>query len=438
MNNKMKVALVDNMGNCFFSIARYLRDAGIDAHLYLVENGLTHFLPQNDTFRNVSEMDWIHNFPIKNGIEKYISIYTKPLYDEFENYDLIIACGYTPAYLKASGINIDIFIPYGADLRTAPFMENIQEAYRHSIKHYPKIFLKRILMRKVKIYQQKAIQEARIILAYAPIRLMQEPLERLKVNYINEQMPLLYTKEIVNNNTLTDWLEVKYINQLDDGDFIVFNHSRQAWSTNTNNLKDFDQHLGIKRNDRVIKAFAKFVSLTHFKKPLLVLFEYGPDVKDSKQLIKQLRIEQNVIWLPILPRKMIMLLLKQYAFIGTDQYRENISDGLSGTAYEVLSSGVPLLGHHAHKDLPENKWYLESPIIEVLTEDDILEIFCDYEKNPLKYKEIGEKSKQWFEANLGQGLADKYIKLIHILNEDKSIEQTEALAQKIFNKQLSC
>lgn len=434
MSSKIKVALVDNMGNCFFSIARYLRDGGIDAHLYLVENGLTHFLPQNDTFEDVNTMSWIHDFPIKNALQRYTAVYTKPLYDEFKGYDLVIACGYSPAYLKSSGINVDVFIPYGADLRTAPFSPKASVVYaRNPVKLYPKIFIKRLLMEKVKEYQRKAIKEARVILAYAPIRMMQEPLERLEVNYINDQMPLLYTKKIPDLNTQNDLIDPEHKQRLDRSDFIVFNHSRQAWATNTNNLPDFNQYLGIKRNDRVIKAFAKFLKVTQFQNPLLVLFEYGPDVNASKQLIKELGIEANVLWFPTLSRKIIMLLLKTYASIGTDQYRENISDGLSGTAYEVLSSGVPLLGHHAHKDLPENKWYLESPIIEVLTEDDICNVFCDYEANPEKYKQIGKDSKEWFEAHLGQGLADKYIKLIHMLSKNRTLTHYDENVRAIFS-----
>jgi hypothetical protein len=46
-------------------------------------------------------------------------------------------------------------------------------------------------------------------------------------------------------------------------------------------------------------------------------------------------------------------------------------------------------------------------MIHVLSEDDILNVFLDYEQNPKKYKEIGQKSKEWFDENLGLGLAQK-------------------------------
>ncbi len=60
----IKVALVDNMNNNFFAFARYLKDAGIDAHLYEIpNNSMDHFKPQADTFEDVSKMKWIKQFP---------------------------------------------------------------------------------------------------------------------------------------------------------------------------------------------------------------------------------------------------------------------------------------------------------------------------------------------------------------------------------------
>lgn len=434
MAKTIKVALVDNTGNCFFSIARYLRDADIDAHLYLMPNTLQHYLPQNATFEDVKQLKWIHDFPMKNRYEKFLGTYTKNVHNEFKKYDLIIACGYSPAFLKNSDIDIDIFIPYGADLRTAPFLVKASEQYKAApLKRYPIIFIKRFFMKNIKYFLRKAIKEARVILAYAPIKMMQEPLKRLGVNYIDEQMPMLYNNEYV--DSVDKFIDnPEYLERLKKSDFIVFNHSRQQWATNENKLKDFDKYLGLKRNDRVIKAFAKFVKSTKFTNPLLVLFEYGTDVPASKKLIKDLNIEDQTLWFPLTPKKVIIELLRRYADFGTDQYRENISDGLSGTAFEVLSSGVPLMGYHAHKDLPENKWYVESPIIDVLTEDDICEVFRDYETNPLKYEKIGLQSKEWFEQHMGQGLADKYIKMINLMYENKLLTHNDKVIKDVFAK----
>lgn len=427
----MKVALLNNINNCFFSIARYLRDAKIDAHLFLEFDGLKHYYPQDDTFEDVAQKEWIHALPIKSKFEKYFSPYSKPLKGLFDEFDIIISCGYSPSFLKSSGYNPDIFIAYGQDVREFPFKSIKKPNSKQSNFEF---WLKAIVESKLKLFQKKAIQNTRVNIIYAPIDFMIKPIEKLGIDFINEQMPMLYNKESVSNIRLEEFVDTKYLQKLDNSIFVVFNHSRQLWSTNNNNLPDFDKYLGIKRNDKVINAFAKFIKITKLQNPLLVLFEYGADVQDSKQLIKDLDIENNVLWFPKSSRKIIMLLLKKYATFGTDQYRENVSDGLSGTAYEVISSEVPLLAHHTYKDLPENRWYLESPLIEVLSVDDMLNVFIDYEKNPLKYKQIGKESKIWFDKYLGQGLADKYIEMIKLMSENKNLTQKDNIIKEIFDK----
>jgi len=215
-------------------------------------------------------------------------------------------------------------------------------------------------------------------------------------------------------------------------DFIVFNHSRQIWCSNPDNLKDFDKYKGNKRNDKTIKAFAKFLKITKFKNPVLVLFEYGPDVECSKKLINELGIQNYVKWIEKSYRKEIMIGLKR-ASLAVDQVRERIC-GIGGTSYEILASGVPLLTFTNGVIQDKKNLFYNAPIVEVLTEDDIFNVFIDYEKNPQKYKEIGKKAKEWFDENLGIGLAKKYVKLIELLVKDKTLTQNDKAVREIFEK----
>jgi len=121
-------------------------------------------------------------------------------------------------------------------------------------------------------------------------------------------------------------------------------------------------------------------------------------------------------------------LLEKYCHIGTDQFREYISTGLSSVSYEVLSSSVPLVTHNSKI----TNYFRESPIIEALTENDILNVFIDYEKNSKKYQSIGEESGKWFNENLGLGLAKKYVKLIRLLVNDKTLTQNNKLVRDVF------
>lgn len=222
----------------------------------------------------------------------------------------------------------------------------------------------------------------------------------------------------------------EYGSFLDQYDFVVFNHSRQHWKSFNVGLKNFDEFGGLKRNDKLINAFAKYVKCSTFKRPILILFEYGSDVGKTKELIKELKIEKFVKWMPIMDRKNIMFGLSKGTF-STNAFRENITD-IGGVCYEFLAAGISHLNNCIEAiENPKHKFY-QSPMIHVLSEDDILNVFLDYEQNPKKYKEIGQKSKEWFDENLGLGLAQKYAELIKLLVKDRTLTQNEKIVREIF------
>ena len=55
----MKIALLGNMNNNHFAIARYLRDQGFDAHVLLFDDEYNHFLPSCDTY-SLDYMSFCH------------------------------------------------------------------------------------------------------------------------------------------------------------------------------------------------------------------------------------------------------------------------------------------------------------------------------------------------------------------------------------------
>jgi hypothetical protein len=84
---------------------------------------------------------------------------------------------------------------------------------------------------------------------------------------------------------------------LDDhnADFIIFHPSRQHWSA----TEDLNWEKG---NDRLIKAFARFVGDTR-PSALLIMVEWGQHVEASRALVEQLGISKRVVWLK--PRPMV-------------------------------------------------------------------------------------------------------------------------------------
>ena len=59
----MKIGIIGNMNNAYFSLCRYLRDAGYDCHLLIYKNEPDHFDPSCDTdsgdyLNYIKKVDW--------------------------------------------------------------------------------------------------------------------------------------------------------------------------------------------------------------------------------------------------------------------------------------------------------------------------------------------------------------------------------------------
>jgi len=413
----VKVALIDNTNNNFFAVSRYLRELDMDVNLYLIPNSpFEHFYPEADTFDNVEEIHWIRNFPTNVNSMSWIFFNKSKIKQIFSNFDLIISCGLSSAFLERAGIRSDIIIPYGQDLYSNPFMEikpGLSTDFIKSMVRYTKAG-----------FQRRAYKNSRVIIADGKYIITKKALQRLKLESYDMGIPMLYNRENLNNE-----INFKLWKFLDNRDFIVFNHSRQFWKSSHPALIDCDKFGGPKRNDKLIKAFSKFIKVTTFNAPVLVLFEYGVDVDASKKLIDELNIQQYVYWMPTMNRKNIMYGLQKATF-STNAFRENKTD-IGGVCYESLAAGVPHINNCIEANEDRNHKFYQSPMIHALSEDDILDIFKDYEKNPEKYREIGMRSKEWFDKNLGIGLAEKYVELIQLLIKDKSLTQNDAVVRRL-------
>ena len=109
----MRVALIGNMNNNYFSLMRYLRDAGVDAELLLFADELNHFLPENDTWDIDKWKLYIKQTKINGGaLGQYFKMSAADIRREFEGYDYYIGCGFTPAYFYKAGMKLDLFTPY--------------------------------------------------------------------------------------------------------------------------------------------------------------------------------------------------------------------------------------------------------------------------------------------------------------------------------------
>ena len=406
----MKIALVDNMNNNFFAFARYLKDLGMDITLYTIPNRhMDHFDIYADTFKSQNELTYVKHFPCSIDNKSWFFFQRKKIYREFKDYDIIISCGLSSAFMERAGIHSHIIIPYGSDLYDIPFRK-----IKFGLNFY---FVRTLFWSHQAHFQKNAYRKAEAFVTDDEYELYGTAVKKLGLSALNVGIPMLYNFEDIDNTQNHELWSF-----LDNHDFIVFNHARQYWKSNSDNLHDHHLYGGLKRNDKLLKAFAQFVKKTNFKSPLLVLFEYGVDTEETKILLKKLGIESYIKWMPTMHRKHIMYGLKKATFT-SNAFRENKTD-IGGVCYESLAAGTAHINNCADAlKNPKHKFY-QSPMIHALHENEIYNIFVDYEQNPDKYERIASESQKWFNEHLGIELAKKYVKVMEKLSMNKQSYNT--------------
>ena len=377
----VKVACVGNMNNNFFTLARFLRDRGIEADLFLRNNEFSHFLPEADSYtlsyqHETIKLNWGH-------LLTYYTCEKKRILSDLADYDFVIGCGTVPAFMDKINRQLDLFVPYGSDLYGFPF-------YR--FPYYLPIFY------AFSHAQRRGIRDSKSLLMEKSSHLYEDPLETLdyRGNRISAGLPVVYTPEY-NPDTISQWYdqcqwypEFNKIRQTHD--LVVFHQTRLQW-------KSSPDQATWKGNDKLIRGFAAFWKRNHrVVRSALILIEYGADIQATRDLIRELGIEKNVFWFPKMMRKEIMVGLS-LADIGTAEFHNSWI--CSGVIYESLAMAKPLLQYRNDGlDIYQKNYQKLYPIINVLSAQDITLALEDYIARPEYYKKIGRDGFEWHQENV--------------------------------------
>ncbi len=245
--------------------------------------------------------------------------------------------------------------------------------------------------------------------------------KRLKINPLCFPIPMIYNLEETDHlRPEEDEGLSKYLTIFKKKDLVVFSHSRQLWKNlppRFSNWGSKKKKFVGKRNNVLIKGFALYVKSAKCKNPLLVLAEYGPDVENSKSLISELGIKDYVLWLPRMPRKKIMLLLK-YVDIGADQFGNGF---WGGTALEIFSIGLPIINYVriSEEDYRKITGHEMPFILRAQTPEEIAGHLLNVEKDREYYRQAGKRNRDWFNRYMGIELAREYKRIIEKVYEEK-------------------
>jgi len=403
----MRVALIGNMNNNSFSIMRYLRDLGIDAHLFMYEKEYEHFKPEKDTFYIEKYNKYIHTLSIIPSVKGLLFLDKKKIKSELADYDIFIGCGMAPAIFYKLKMTLDIMIPHDDGIENTSYPQILSQN-----------FFKILARRYVVNLQLKGLKNNTTrILASAIQEITRDTITRLNFQdkLIKKYLLMVYPEKYENPqpNPIVETMR----NQ----DLVLFCHTRHSW-TEEALMIDYvvEEHIlkdGGKALDKLIIGYSNFIKKNPNIKSLLIFFEYGEDVEASKKLISEYGIEKYVKWLPLMARKDILQLIN-YSDIVVDSLGASM---WGGVGWEGLSCGKVIMQNILQSDEEYyNEMGHELPfIMKANRVKDVEKYLNDFVNNKESYSQKAMTNREWFDRYAGIGLAKEYKEIIEDLYKKK-------------------
>lgn len=365
-----------------YSLGRYLRDAGFLCELVLLNGESAHFLPDNDSFRpdrlalSVRSVRW--GLPTDFSATSAAEIRA-----DLATYDFLIGCGTAPAFVAKAGRLLDVFVPLGDDIYKLPFPGLVYLIHLARRGHTPAIITA----------QRKAIEACPHIFMNATNPAFEAVIGNLQLRGKRHYYtpPMLYYKEYEpgilaahmpfhSHAALLSDLRSRY-------ELLIFQHGRQYWRSQRWPIDRW----ALKGNDMLIEGYSRFLKAASGRSAHLILFEYGADVPATKALIRSLRLEQHVTWLPLMPRKWIMAALTLADVVVGEMHRSWLTYGV---ACEALCAGKPLL--HKRADEFYAQWYdALYPMVHAGDAADVAMGLQWVADNPLDAARTGDAGRAW-------------------------------------------
>jgi glycosyltransferase involved in cell wall biosynthesis len=384
-NTQIKIAAIGNQNNNYFSLVRYLRDAGFDAELLLTNAEQDHFHPRYDTY-NASQLKHTRLIPF-GKVRGFSSLTSDNINSVLEDYDILIGTGLAPALAAKAARRLDIFCPYGYDIWKQTFYK--LTAPQYIVDHNLSVF-----------YQRRGIGYCRVIQASKMDDRYEMQLKKYGGNSKRwlDFMPMVYYPQyeamLKGHSPCTHWQQ-EFIDIRRAHDIVIMFAARNNWSSATD--------VSTKGIDIFLRGYHKFVSDNPALSIIAVFMEYGKDVERAKQEARSLGLENRVVWLPSMFRKDLMFGLT-LSDICCGQF--SISWIQNGTLMEALVAGKPIL---TWRDIEQYSDVDDLyPIYNAKTPDEIAARLQEYVADPARGRKMGMEGQNWYKKNVVEKSMSRY------------------------------
>jgi glycosyltransferase involved in cell wall biosynthesis len=408
----MKIHLYGNILNNGYNLTCFLRASGYNAILFLDDSSSSSqdFPWWEDTDLSPQTLpNWIKYYPFRPNFY-FMGDREKKLIRDFGDGDVGLVCGLGPIIAKRADIPY-AFFSYGDDLNMADVFRELKKIFAYIKKGVlPNGTIGRLL---VGLIQRRALRGAVCIgicmgyqYPYVSALRLREKVRRIRLMW-----------DIDKYSIQTDLSLFEKYKKYDRVFFMIARHTWSSLSADS-----------FKGNDKFIKAISRYIKEKNYPNIKLVFIEKGKDIKASKELIKNLGIENYVEWVSEMNKDGIrsynslpnVIVVDQfwhdewYKVYHEDLRNRKLSQFLKGNqkyplkelkeemltivsfgsgSIEALSAGRPLITTFVDKKFYNDE---EPPIFNAFSEEEIYEVLLKiHEMNNQDLQKMGQKGKEF-------------------------------------------
>lgn len=388
----MTVAFLGNMNNNHFAMVRYLRDRGLDARLLLFDGEPDHFHPSADAY-DESYRSYCQTLSWGNPVH-WSRTPGATIAKDLAGYDVIVGCGFAPAYGLRAGRLIDVFAPFGADLH-------------RSTRYWPTYPRRLYGTWQAVRYQRRAIPKCSVF----HMELTNALYERRWAQYRGAAqrwyfgLPMVYTgmytpEAVASHAGGTRWArEFRRIRERSD--LLLLSHVRHVWGGRHGDPNQ-------KGTDRLFRGVALLKRRHPGLKVNLITFEYGTRVSQSKSLVAKLGLDDSIHWFPISLRKDLMCGVLHADVVCSEFEHSWLS---SGVVYEGLAMGKPVLGFRSD-ELYRERYPRLYPMMNARNAESICARLEEWLADPVRHREMGEEGRRWYAEMVVSPAIRQYVSFV--------------------------
>lgn len=368
----MKIAFVHNIANNFFSMARYFRDLGHDAHLFC-QSGYDKWLPQHDDPR-ADGLPWVHFEDLNSPRAHQFSF--------LRDFDRVVCTGFYLAPIVSAGIKVHCYVPYGGDV-TDILSSRGPDRMIGLINHF------------------NAMKHVPLIIA-GTVESVVNVLEAFKISHIKGYSPAVYVAK--DDQSLAQKSLKKGLR--------IFSPARHLWVSPDDCPSDYDIHRGIKRNDILIRAFDKLTRWSRGGESHLLLVNYGPDVAASVKLLGKLGLDgSRVSFFKRKLRRWELFRVLEKSDVMANAFRSGLHQ--FGTGVQEALAAACVVANQVGGGRSD---IAACPILDASDEDELFYALYTIEKSVELRRSLQGAAQHWFRENLGLAAAQRMARAIELID----------------------